>query len=160
MAASDVYSELLRGEQEVYMQNCKAMDSQMIYIGAGTLGLSLAFVSELVNLPDARWLPVLILSWFALTASIITNLFGFRFVTRLQYLEESLDIGKQLTGLPPYDEVGPDPAAATERTQATERQRERFNKWSFWLLVIGLVAMIVFVAINTVLQSSGPITAD
>lgn len=150
--ANDAFKEYNRGVREIYRDNIRTLDNQILALSAGTLGLSLAFVSNLVYLQAALMLPLLILSWVLLAAAILAVLFGFRYATRLKTLKNTLDAGRQLTGLGEYEKTGPDRESATAKSDAKNERIELYNKLSFWFFVCALVAMIIFISINVLFE--------
>ena len=78
----DAYTKYNRGVREMYRDNIRTFDNQILALSAGTLGLSLTFVSNLVNLQTASLLWLLIVSWALLAAAILSVLIGLRFATR------------------------------------------------------------------------------
>ena len=138
----------------VYFENLKSLDNKIVFVSAGTLGLSLNFVSDLVDVESAKFVWLLIISWILLAFAISVNLFGFRFVTTREYFLESIRDLQLMTGLHPGGESEPDFEGAKFGEQARAKKVERFNFASFWLLVLGLGAMLFFVSFNVVFQLS------
>ena len=152
--AKDAYAGFNRGEREIYRDNIRTLDNQILALSAGTLGLSLTFVSNLVNLQSASLVPLLIVSWALLAAAVLTVLLGLRFATRSKTIRDALDAGKQLTGLGNYEESGPDPKSATARADAKDNRIDLYNKLSVWFFVFGLAAMIIFISVNVLSADS------
>ncbi len=146
--AKDAYTKYNRGLREIYRDNIKTFDNQILALSAGTLGLSLTFVSNLVNLQTALLMPLLIVSWVLLAAAVLSVLFGLRFATASKTIREALDGGKQLTGLGDYEKSGPDPKSATKRTKARDERIDLYNKLAFWFFVLGLATMVFFISVN------------
>ena len=61
--AIDEYIKYNRGEREIYRDNIRTYDNQKLALSAGTLGLSLNFVGDLVDLQNALYVPLLVLGW-------------------------------------------------------------------------------------------------
>lgn len=146
--AMDAYKEYGHGVSETYKQNLRMLDNQLLVLSSGALGLSLTFVTDLVDLQNAMLLPLLILSWVLLGTGILTGLFGLRYATRTKTLHETLDAAKQTAGLGKYSEKGPDPKAGKVRSDAKTERIDLYNKLSFWFFVLGLMAMMTFISIN------------
>jgi len=149
----DDYKRWVEKYDEIHVQNLKTLDERILLVGAGTLGLSLTFISDLVELDSAQWMQLLILSWIALASAIIVNLWGFRYVTTRKYYLDRIDTLRQMTGVHPYEETGADFEGAKTRDQARSENVEKFNKVSFLLLMLGLASMVFFVSINALNQS-------
>jgi len=146
--AIDAYTTYNRGVREIYRDNIRTFDNQILALSAGTLGLSLTFVSNLVNLQTASFLWLLIVSWVLLAAAVLSVLFGLRFATRSKTIRDTLDTGKQLTGLGDYEESGPDREASTARAKAKDNRIDLYNKLAFWFFLFGLTAMVIFISVN------------
>lgn len=146
--AMDAYKEYNRGIGENYKQNLKMLDNQLLVLSSGALGLSLTFVTDLVDLQEAMLLPLLISSWVLLGTGILVNLFGLRYTTSIKTIRDTLDAGKQTAGLGKYSEKGPDPKAGKVRSDTKNERIDLYNKWSFWLFVFGLIAMVTFISVN------------
>jgi hypothetical protein len=146
--AIDAYQEYNRGVGKIYAENIRTLDNQILALSAGTLGLSLTFVSNLVYLQAALMLPLLILSWVLLAAAILAVLFGLRYATRIKTTRNTLDAGRQLTGLGKYEKTGPDPESATAKSDAHNERIDLYNKMSVLFFVCALAAMIIFISIN------------
>jgi hypothetical protein len=54
-------------------------DKNLLTFSSGILGLSLAFIKDIVHLQNAVALPCLYLSWILLTLCILTTIFSYRF---------------------------------------------------------------------------------
>ena len=150
----EIHSNLIRGLTEVYRDNIRTFDNQILALSAGTLGLSLTFISNLVNLQRSFLLWLLIVSWALLAAAILSILFGLRFATRSKTMKESLDTGEQITGLGKYEESGPDRETAMARVNARNKRIDLYNKLSFCFFVFGLAAMIIFISINVLFDAA------
>ena len=146
----DEYNQVAALLEQRCRDSTTALDEKILYLAAGALGLSLTFIGSVIDSSPVIYGWAIVLSWFTLTASIICNLLGFRFVTKKSELEAGLDILKQSRGIPPYDKNGPEPEAAARHGDAHMKTVERYNQASFWLLIIGIVLMVLFVSCNTV----------
>lgn len=146
--ALDIYEKWNRWTADNYRQNANSLDNKLLTLSAGTLGLSLTFVGNLVNLASASLLPVLVASWVLLTLSSLAGLFGLRFATKESTVREMLDAAKQKGGLGAYQESGPDVAAGKVRSDAIAKRIELYNLLAFWVFVFGLTAMITFISVN------------
>ena len=151
----DALTEYNRGVVENFKQNIRTLDNQILVLSAGALGLSLTFISDLVNLREALWFPFLILSWVLLGAAILAVLLGLRYATRIKTLRESLDAGQQMAGLGEYSEKGPDPKAGTAKSNVKSERIDLYNRLSLWLFVCGLVVMVTFISINMLSERYG-----
>lgn len=150
----DAYKEFSRGTKENHKMNLSMFNKQLLALSSGALGLSLAFVTDLVDLQDAMLLPLLILSWMLLGSGILTDLFGLRFATRTKTRQETLDAAKQKIGLGEFSN-NPDFEAGKLRADALTKRQELYNKWSFWLFVFGLIAMVTFISLNVLSERYG-----
>lgn len=149
--AIDAYTDYNRGVGAVYRENIKIFDNQILALSAGTLGLSLTFVSNLVDLQAAIILPLLVLSWLLLGAAILAVLLGLRYATRLKTIKITLDVGKQVTGLGEYESPGPDPKSATIKSEAKNNRIDLYNKLSFVFFLSALPAMLIFISVNVLI---------
>ncbi len=152
--AIDAYTKYNRGVREIYRDNIRTFDNQILALSAGTLGLSLTFVSNLVNLQTASLLWLLIVSWALLAAAILSVLIGLRFATRSKTIKDTLDAAKQLMGLGDHSESGPDPEAAEVKAKSKDDRIDLYNKLSIWFFVLGLAAMIVFLCVNVLFETA------
>lgn len=143
----DAYKEFSRGTGENHKMNLSMLNNQLLVLSSGALGLSLAFVTDLVDLQDAMLLPMLILSWLLLGSGVLADLFGLRFATCTRTRQETLDAAKQKIGLGEYSN-SPDMEAGKVRADALTERLELHNRWSFWLFVFGLIAMMTFISVN------------
>lgn len=153
--AMDAYKEFNRGIGETYKQNLKMLDNQLLVLSSGALGLSLTFVTDLVDLQEAMLLPLLISSWALLGTGILVSLFGLRYTTSTKTIRETLDAAKQTAGLGKYSAKGPDPEAGKAKSDAKNELIDLYNKLSFWLFVFGLIAMMTFISINILYEQYG-----
>lgn len=143
----DEYEKFNRRVSDTYKKNLSMLGNQLLVLSSGALGLSLTFVTDLVDLQEALLLPVLILSWVLLGSGILADLFGLRFATRTKTLQENLDAAKQKLGLGGYSN-SPDMEAGKVRADALTKRLDLYNGWSFWLFVFGLIAMMTFISVN------------
>lgn len=148
--AMGAYKEYNYGVSETYKQNLRMLDNHLLVLSSGALGLSLTFVTDLVDLQYALLLPLLILSWALLGTGILTGLLSLRYATQNKTIRDTLDAAKQTAGLGKYSEKGPDPKAGKARSDAKNNRIELYNKSSFWLFVFGLIAMVTFISVNIV----------
>jgi hypothetical protein len=56
-----------------------SLDKNLLALSSGALGVSLAFIKDIVPLDHVRCVALLLLSWFAFSASIISTLLSFKF---------------------------------------------------------------------------------
>ncbi len=142
------FNELADGIDEHHVRHIQALSKNTLYIAAGSLALSLTFLSDLVQWSSVHGVWLLILSWGSLTGSIISTLFGFRHVTRPEWLYQAYDIAKQFSGMPPYDSNGGDEERARQRHEKAGMHIEKYNAVAFGLLIFGLVSMVAFAGWN------------
>ncbi len=152
--AMDAYEIYNRRASETYKQNLRMLDNQLLVLSSGALGLSLTFVTDLVDLQEAKLLPLLILSWVLLGTSILSGLFGLRYATSTKTIRETLDAAKQKAGLGKYSK-SQDPKTGKVRSDAVTARIELYNKMAFWFFVFGLAMMMVFISVNILVERYG-----
>lgn len=59
-------------------------DHSLLTLSSGGLGLSIAFIKDIVPLQDATWLPLLYLSWAAFGLCILTTVVSFQVAIKTQ----------------------------------------------------------------------------
>jgi hypothetical protein len=64
--------------REDIQSSTDSFDKSMLTVSSGALGVSLAFIKEIVPLPQASWLPVLQASWVAFAVCIAATVISFR----------------------------------------------------------------------------------
>lgn len=116
-----------------------SLDKSMLTLSSGTLGVSLAFIKDIVPLGQAIWIPLLKASWIVLAACILTTVFSFQF--SINALKERLSL---------LDEI--------YRTKNHELEKNQSSGWNTavvactytaqFLFVVGLACTIIFVITN------------
>ena len=133
-ARRDLYSDHRKQAWEDIQSSTDSFDQSVLTMSSGVLGLSLAFVKDIVPLNKAVWLHVLYTSWVSFVLCVAITLISFRVSVAAQ--------NKNLDYLAKY---------------YLERQDKFFNKqsayskaltWLTWaagtLFIVGLASTVVF----------------
>jgi len=129
-----LYSEHRKQAWEDIQSSTDSFDQALITMSSGVLGLSLAFIKDIVQLNKAVWLYLLYTSWVSFVLCVVVTVISFRIGVAAQ--------NKNLEYLAKY---------------YLERRGEFFNKqsgyskaltWLTWLagalFVVGLGATVIF----------------
>lgn len=146
--------EYLERHKSTFMQNIEVLDRQLLALSAGTLGLSLTFVSSLVDLDTAVLLLLLAVAWIALTTSIVSVITGLRFATRADHMKVISDGFDQMAGIGEFQKSGPDFRGGQTNYETENARLELHNKVSAWSFVVGIAAMLLFILINVFAQQN------
>jgi hypothetical protein len=76
--SKELYDEHRRKVWEDVKSGTENFDRYMLTLSAGALGLSLAFIKDIVPLGMAIWIPSLVASWIAFILCILITLVSFR----------------------------------------------------------------------------------
>jgi len=110
----------------------------MLTLSSGALGVSLAFIKDIVPLGHAIWISLLLISWVAFALCIVTTVFSFLF--SIAALKRHRDL---------LDEM--------YRTKDRELEKRQTSRWNvvrictylaLTLFLLGLVLTVVFVITN------------
>ena len=150
--------KLMSSLRQIYSDNMRVLDQQLLALSAGTLGLSLTFITDLIDLEAALILPVLIVGWIFLAGSVVMVVTGLRYATRLKTVRLNSDNAHQMAGTGEYKGKA-DPKAAMTQANSRADRIELYNKLGYWLFVAGLVLLMTFILKNVVVgeqRSDGP----
>lgn len=73
-----LYSDHAKQTWTDIQSSTDSFDKSLLTISSGALGLSLAFIKDIVPLSQAVWLPSLYISWAAFVICILVTVFSFR----------------------------------------------------------------------------------
>ena len=141
------YKDYSDGEAKTYSANVATLDGQILTLSAGLLGVSLAFISDLVDLKTAKHLELLMFSWVLAGASVLVVLSGFRFATSLKTHDGKLKAARQAFGVGDF-KGKPDLKEGKAQIDKIRYGVDKYNRWSFRLFVIALVSQMLFIAMN------------
>jgi len=111
-----------------------SLDTNLLALSSGALGLSLAFIKDIVPLEHARDVALLLFSWFAFFVSIVSTLLSFKFsIAAHKRQRDVLDTALQERKVPESR-----PPGALEWS----------NACSLWSFLLGLLCTMLFAGIN------------
>ena len=139
-----LYSETRTDLLTRQLSNSERLDGAILTLSTAALGVSIAFVDNIVPLEIAEYVILLIVSWFLFGASIISTLISFiisqiAIKTQLSYAEEYY--------LNKKDEF------LTKKNKAA-KYTDRLNYSSAFLFIAALIFTIAFATINLGEQKS------
>ena len=73
----EIYAETRRDLLTRQLSNSERFDGAVLTLSSGALGLSLAFIKDIVPLCKAQWRPLLIASWVLLVLAIFSTMVSF-----------------------------------------------------------------------------------
>lgn len=140
--AEELFDEFKKKALEDEKSGTENFDKNLLTFSSGALGLSLAFIEDIVPLSMAHWVACLFISWIAFTLCIIVTMASFQMSIRA--LRESIPFGEAYY-------------LREEKNAFNEHLRTfccRAVDWCTWigsaLFVTGLVCTIIFVCANVV----------
>ncbi len=144
MAEKTRADELFDDFKEKVLDDIKSgtenFDKNLLTFSSGALGLSLAFIKDIVPLGEAHLIPCLFVSWIAFALCILVTMASFQ--VSIQALQCSLPFAEKYY-------------FKNQRNAFDEHLKTRWCRavdWCTWtasgLFVIGLVCTIVFVCVN------------
>lgn len=86
--AEELYDDFQATALEWIKSSTETFDNNLLTFSSGALGLSLAFIKDVVPIGKAIWLPLLYISWVAFSLCIFVTLASFR--VSIRALETSL----------------------------------------------------------------------
>ncbi|GAB4093560.1 hypothetical protein [Flaviaesturariibacter terrae] len=131
---SEFRDSLLRTNEKTQ----ETFEKQLSYLAAGTIGLSLVVLKDIIPLSGARCLVMLSFSWLALTACLLVNLFSHRVSYKSHY--------KTITEIQDGD-------YDSDRAINRNRVVDIYNRSTVWLLFLGILLFLVFTIINVSVMS-------
>jgi MFS family permease len=143
-------SILMRSEKKTALQSFREdlvriaeksqdnFESQLSYIAAGTIGVTIAFVSDIVPIDRAKYIIFLLIGWLLLAACLFINLYS-HIVSFRNHRQTISDIDKK----------NYDPDVATRRNKIINR----WNLGSLWTLITGIIGILLFISINMIIMA-------
>lgn len=127
-------AELLKRQ----LSNSENFDRSILTLSSAALGLSVAFIKSIVDVPEACHLWLLIASWCCFAFAIISTL--------LSYHVSQWGIGRDLALSERY---------YLKQDDEARNEKNHFATWNDWLgyasavlFVVGIVALILFASVN------------
>ena len=80
----ELYSEHRKQAWEDIQSSTDSFDQSLLAVSSGALGVSLAFIKDVVPLKEAVWLTLLYASWVSFAACIVLTVFSFRLSIKAQ----------------------------------------------------------------------------
>ena len=90
--SEELFDEFKKKALDDEKSSTQAFDDNLLKFSSGALGLSLAFIKDIVPLPKAIWLPSLYVSWVAFALCIMVTMASFQFSNRAN--RESIPFGE------------------------------------------------------------------
>jgi MFS family permease len=123
--------------QEERLQNLKEkseddFEKNITIISSGALGLSVTFLSDIVNIETSRYFGLLIASWGMLILTLVSNLLSHLYASHI------MDLCQEDRGTPNEE------ANWRRRT----RKMTRWNITNVFSLMAGIVLFVIFVLLN------------
>jgi hypothetical protein len=116
-------------------------EKNLVYIAAGTLVLSLTFIEKIVNIKDSNAIWFLILSWFFLSITLLTNLISHQLSSHYNTTCRQL-----------YSDCDDDDIDSMKRiNQKAESYNTRLTRINWGTtasLIIGIFLLVIFCSIN------------
>jgi hypothetical protein len=130
----NLYSEHRKQAWEDIQSSTDSFDQALLTMSSGVLGLSLAFIKDIVQLNKAVWLYFLYTSWVSFVLCVVVTVISFRISVAAQ--------NKNLEYLAKY---------YLERREEFFNKQSRYSKaltWLTWcagaLFIVGLGATVIF----------------
>ncbi len=120
------------------LSNSEKYDNAILTLSTGVLAISLAFIKDIIPLEKTRCLILLILSWCAFGAAIISTLISF--------LSSQMAIKRQLEYAEKY--YLNEEEEYLKRKNSPKQLTDVMNYTSGILFIIGIIVTIIFVSIN------------
>lgn len=138
--AEELYDDFKKGVEDDIRSGTENFDKNLLAFSSGALGVSLAFIKDIVPLGQAHLVPCLVISWIAFALCVLVTMASFQ--VSIKALECSLPFAEKYY---------------------FKNERDAFDKHrgTFWcravdwctctagiLFVVGLVCTIIFVCVN------------
>ncbi|MEM1262514.1 MAG: hypothetical protein AAGH76_08960 [Pseudomonadota bacterium] len=127
--------ELLAAQRK----NAEKFDESVLTLAVALLGVSLAFIKDIVSLDSARATWTLIASWVSLSLSIVLCVSGMLYGIRISKI--LLEAAKRY-----YID---DEEDAWEISRSCSKKLDRINSWVGLLFLVGVLLTVFFVSFNT-----------
>jgi hypothetical protein len=134
----DIYARTRQDLLTRNLSNSERYDNAILTLSTGVLGLSLAFIKDIVSLDRSQYVLLLEISWWAFGASILSVLVSF--------VLSQLGIKRQLEYAGKYYLDGEDEYLRKKNSPAF--WTEIMNYASGVLFLVGIVTTIFFVSVN------------
>lgn len=138
----EIKKEYLKNLNQDYRYSISKMDSQALFLSSGALGLSLAFIKDLVPINEAESKWIFLVSLWLFVIAIVLGLIGHqissgRLAKRIQLVQDDR-----------YDEIKED------------KLIPRFNICLISIIILGIFSLVIFVSINVDNMSKKKITLE
>jgi hypothetical protein len=123
---------------ETIKKSQDSFETQLPYIAAGGIGVSMAFISDIIPLGTAQCIGFLYVGWLLLIACLFTNFFSHDRCIKLHQLTvNEIDCKKY------------------KQSKAKERDSiiSRWNYWSIWTMITGITSILLFITLNTLIMA-------
>lgn len=135
----EVYREERRSLIDAKYGQSRSLDKYILTLAAGSFGLSLLFIRQIVPHPEAGTIWILVSAWAAFGASILSTLISFllsqeAFLKQLKILDKWYKESDEYN----HEEIKNEFATWTKR----------LNCASMSLFIIGVIFLIIFSALN------------
>lgn len=135
----EVYLEERKSLISAELEQARHFDKYILTLAAGTFGLSLLFIRQIVPQPETGTVWLLVAAWVAFALSILLTLVSF-LLSQLAYRKQREILEKS------YEEDNEQGAEVSTNKFATCTQ---FLNWtSMSLFIIGVVFLVIFSATN------------
>lgn len=139
------YRPLLQG----VVDKCEdEFEKKLIYIAAGALGLSFAFVSDIVNINDSCCIWMLLVGWILLIACICLNCFSHLWSKR--YAQTAIEKIDKEAEKDVFDEK-----SIRSYIDKQNKKTNCINASTIWLMTLGIALIVTYAAINILQTNMG-----
>ncbi|MDB5319488.1 MAG: hypothetical protein JWN40_1119 [Phycisphaerales bacterium] len=139
-----IYASERKALGDCYRDGEKSIDTWLLTLSSGALGLSMTFVKEFA--PQPKGVPWLIAAWGTFGISVFCVLSNLRNApnVHLRFIQ-ILDKYMQSNY---YRSCYLDDVRAEQQRDPGLRQIDRLNRFAFWLFAVGLICLGVFLFMN------------
>lgn len=120
------------------ISNSETYDKSLLTLSSAFLGLSLAFVKDIVPLAEVQHLWILFLSWAGLTLVIVGTIWSFIYGQRV--IKRLLDGARRY-----YKEKD---QTAFEESRTYSEKLDRVNEFSGFVFIVAVLLSVAFVFVN------------
>lgn len=138
----EYYTKTYRPLLQEVVDKCEdEFEKKLLYIAAGALGLSFAFISDIVNVNEGCCLWMLLVGWFLLIVCICLNCFSH--LWSKEYAQATIDDIDKESEKDVFNEN-------IIRLNIDHRNRKTHlvNMLTIWLMIIGIVFIVIYAAVN------------
>lgn len=136
--AKDLYAKHIAQAWTDQQASSDAFDNNLLSFSSAALGLSVAFVKDVVPLDSAEWLRILYSSWIAFASCILVTIASFQIAVRAQFAHQKTLADYYLKG----------DAKAIERTNPWTNALPFCAGIGSVCLLVGIVCTIIFASHN------------